>query len=342
MAKTEIAVAVIGAGFFAQFHHDAWRRNPNARLLGICDMDAEKATEAARRNACAAFTDVHTLISTGQPDLIDIATPPATHAALIEAAANAGIPVICQKPLAPTLEESEAIVRRAEEAGTVLVVHENFRFQPWYREIRRLIDNGWFGALHGVSFRLRPGDGQGPDAYLSRQPYFQQMPRFLIHETGIHFIDVFRYLMGEVTTVQANLRRINPVIAGEDAGIVLFDFENGGSGVFDGNRLNDHEAENARLTMGEMWLEGAAGVMRLDGDGGLHWKPHGGPEQRHDYEWNNVGFAGDCVFALQNHVIDHLIEGKSLSNTGAEYLKNIRIEEAVYESSRTGRRIALA
>ena len=54
-----------------------------------------------------------------------------------------------------------------------LVVHENFRFQPWYREAKRLVDAGMLGALHAVAFRLRPGDGQGPRAYLDRQPYFQ-------------------------------------------------------------------------------------------------------------------------------------------------------------------------
>ncbi|MEO0763052.1 MAG: hypothetical protein AAFZ09_14815, partial [Pseudomonadota bacterium] len=60
-------------------------------------------------------------------------------------------------------------------------------------------------------------DGQGPDAYHARQPYFQRMPRFLVHETAVHWIDTFRYLMGEAETVYADLRRLNPAIAGEDA-----------------------------------------------------------------------------------------------------------------------------
>ena len=99
-----------------------------------------------------------------------------------------------------------------------MIVHENFRFSPWYREAKRLLDSGSLGTPHAISFRLRPGDGQGVDAYLSRQPYFQKMPRFLVFETAIHFIDTFRYLMGEVEAITARLRRINPVILGEDAG----------------------------------------------------------------------------------------------------------------------------
>ena len=93
-----------------------------------------------------------------------------------------------------------------------------------------------------MAFRLRPGDGQGPQAYLDRQPYFQQMPRLLVYETAIHWIDTFRFLMGEVSAVYARLRTVNPVIAGEDAGYIVFEFDSGATGLFDGNRLNDHAA----------------------------------------------------------------------------------------------------
>ena len=194
-------------------------------------------------------------------------------------AAARGLAVLCQKPLAPTLDEARDIVALAESAGIRLIVHENFRFQPWYRHAKALLDAGRLGRPHAIAFRLRPGDGQGARAYLDRQPYFQNMPRFLIHETGIHFVHVFRFLFGEVAAVTARLRQLNPAIAGEDAGYVVFEFENGAGGLFDGNRLNDHVAENCRLTMGEMWLEGSEGVLRLDGDGRLWLKFHGGAER---------------------------------------------------------------
>ncbi len=120
--------------------------------------------------------------------------------------------------------------RLGANAGQVFV-HENFRFQPWYSLLKTLIDKGAIGEPSQLSFRLRPGDGQGDQAYLERQPYFRDMPRFLVHETAIHWIDTFRYLFGEVTAVYARLRRCNPVIAGEDAGMILFDFANGRQGV---------------------------------------------------------------------------------------------------------------
>ena len=341
MTERKTRVAVVGAGYFAQFHHEAWARLPGAEMVAIADLDGAKANDAAAIHGVSAFTDYETMFEKVAPDLVDIATPPASHLALVQAAASRGLAAICQKPLAPTYEEAVEVVEAAEQAGSLLVAHENFRFQPWYREMARLIKAGHLGELHGVSFRLRPGDGQGAEAYLSRQPYFQTMERFLVHETAIHFIDTFRYLLGEVTGVMARLRRLNPAIMGEDTGVIMFDFEGRRTALFDGNRLNDHVAENTRLTMGEMWLEGSAGVLRLDGSGDLWWKPHGGVEVAHDYTWADQGFAGDSVYAFQAHVLAHIQDGAPLENTARHYLRNLQIEEAVYRSSSEGRYITL-
>ncbi|MDA1099359.1 MAG: Gfo/Idh/MocA family oxidoreductase [Proteobacteria bacterium] len=336
-----LRVAVIGAGYFAQFHHAAWDRLPGVELVAIADRDAEKAGAAATAHGLPAFTDYRAMLDVAAPDLVDIATPPASHLELVTAVAARGLPAICQKPLAPRYVEAVAVVEAAERAGSLLVVHENFRFQPWYREMHRLIAAGQLGDLHGVAFRLRPGDGQGAGAYLDRQPYFQQMERFLVHETAIHFIDTFRYLLGEVVGVMARLRRLNPHIAGEDAGLIVFDFAAGQTGLFDGNRLNDHVADNTRLTMGEMWLEGSAGVLRLDGGGRLWWKPHGGPEVGHAYAWSEDGFAGDSVYALQAHILAHLQHGGPLENRARDYLRNLEIEDAVYRSARENRYVEI-
>ena len=337
----ETRVAIVGCGYFAQFHHDAWSRMPGARVVGVCDRDLAKARTAvaAHHPDAEVFDDPRRMLAELSPDLVDIVTPPATHADLVAACAAAGADVICQKPMAPTTAEAEAFVRAAEDAGIRFAVHEIFRFQPWHLEARRLTEGAAPGALHSVAFRLRPGDGQGPDAYLSRQPYFQTMPRFLVFETGVHFIDTFRMLMGEPVSVYARLRRLNPALSGEDAGYILLDFESGATGMLDGNRLNDHVADNTRLTMGEMWLEGDRGVLRLDGFGRLFLKPHGGAEAEHGYAWEPRGFAGDCVLATNRHIVEAWRDGRAAVNEGRDYLRNVGLVEAVYRSHETGRRL---
>lgn len=342
--KEPLRVAIAGAGYFARFHHEAWRRMAEAGsvdVVGVCDKVRDRAEACAQGLvATAAHVDFEAMLDDTRPDLVDIVTPPPTHASFVRAAVRRGAAVICQKPFTPCLADAERLVADIGAAGGRVYVHENFRFQPWYRVLKSLLTDGVVGEPYQVSFRLRPGDGQGPDAYLERQPYFQSMPRFLVHETAIHLIDTFRFLFGEVTAVYARLDRLNPAIAGEDAGIVLFDFARGARGVFDGNRLSDHPAENRRLTMGEMCIEGAKGTLTLDGYGTIRHRRFGCNDwEVVEYEWQDTGYAGDCVYLTSRHVVEHLVTGTPVSNEAAAYLANLRIEEAVYRSAERGAKI---
>lgn len=329
-----LSVAIVGCGFFSREHQNAWARVPQARVIALVDPDLLKARAAAEQfSGAQVFTDAEAMLDAVRPDVVDIVTPPATHRALVAAVARRGIAAICQKPLAPTLEEATALVEDAERAGTTLIVHENFRFMPWFQEAKAILDRGLLGTPLGIFFRVRPGDGQGPNAYLNRQPYFQKMERFLVHETAIHLIDVFRFLMGEVTAVFARLKRFNPVIAGEDAGVIVFDFQNGATGVLDGNRLVDHPSEDARMTMGIMFVEGTSGTLRLDGYGRLFIKPHGSEEREHAYAWTNAGYGGDCALGQIKHIVSHFVDGVPVFNSGRAYLRNFEIEEAAYRSN---------
>ncbi|MBL8701827.1 MAG: Gfo/Idh/MocA family oxidoreductase [Alphaproteobacteria bacterium] len=336
-------VAIAGCGYFARYHRDAWRRLDGIAVTGVCDIDpARAAAAAAEFPGAAAFVDLDTMLDRAQPHVLDIVTPPATHLAAVDAAGRRGIDAICQKPLADDLAGARAIVAAAERHGIRLVVHENFRFMPWFAEARRVIESGALGTVLNIAFRLRPGDGQGPNApFLARQPYFKDLPRFLVHETAIHLVDAFRMLLGEVTGVFARLRRYNPAIRGEDAGIVVIDFASGALGVIDANRHLDHPADDTRLTMGVMHLEGTRGSLRLDGFGRLFFKPHGEPERPHDYAWTDRGFGGDCVHRQITHALAHLRDGAPVVNDARSYLRNIEIEEAIYLAADERRFVAL-
>jgi D-apiose dehydrogenase len=342
----DLRVAVIGTGYFSQFHLQGWEQVEGARVTALCDRDTTVAAVAAAQfNIGTVEGDLVALATRNDIDLFDVIVPPAAQYDVLNALLPLGKPVICQKPFGCDYVQATAFTAAAHQHNTPLIVHENFRFMPWFREAKRLVDSGALGTLHNISFRLRPGDGQGPEAYLNRQPYFQKMPRLLVVETAIHLIDTFRMICGEVSSVYAQLRKLNPVIAGEDAGIIVFDFDNGAAGLFDGNRLNDHVAANTRTTMGEMWLEGSAGVLRLDGDARLWFKPHQQPEYEHTYPRGNANantFGGGACQALQQHVVNALRSSRAPENTAADYLTNLRIQEAVYRSHTTHQRVALA
>ena len=338
-----IRVATVGTGYFSRFQYRAWARIAEVALVGVCNRTLSTAEAVASEfEIPSAFNDLGAMLDNVKPDLLDIITPPETHLDAIRQAAARGIDVICQKPFCQTLAEAHDAVRIADSAGIKVVIHENFRFQPWHREVKRLLASGLLGQVYQATFRLRPGDGQGPHAYLERQPYFQRMPRFLVHETAIHLIDTFRFLFGEVEGVFGSLRKLNPAIAGEDAGLVILNMQDGICCLFDGNRLSDHKAGNRRLTMGEMLVEGANGVLSLDGDGVIQFRAHGTNTARTiDYAWTGLDFGGDCVHALQRHVIDSRLAHLTVENTGEDYLRNVQVEEAIYASHAERRYIAL-
>ena len=169
------------------------------------------------------------------------------------------------------------------------------------------------------------------------------MEKFLIHETGVHWIDTFRYLLGDPTHIYADLRQENPVIAGEDAGYFIFEFAGGARALFDGNRLLDHAAENSRLTMGEALLEGLGGTIRLTGSGQLILRRFGEATDRVIFETPTPDqFGGGCVFALQDHVLSGLQDGAPFENQAADYLRVMALEEALYRSNESGQRLDIA
>ncbi|MCR9213205.1 MAG: Gfo/Idh/MocA family oxidoreductase [Proteobacteria bacterium] len=338
-----LQVGLVGGGFFSRFHIDAWQRLNDVNLVSIVDTNPETRQKLSQEFPDISICeDIETLLFDHEIDILDIATPPITHSQILKQVMGRVPMLICQKPFCSTLEQAQEIAELADRRGAKLAIHENFRFQPWYRRIKTILDEGILGELQQADFRLRPGDGAGPSAYLDRQPYFREMERFLIHETGIHWIDVFQFLFGMPSEIYADLRRANPAIKGEDAGYFIFGYDTGVRVLFDGNRLIDHAAENHRLTMGEFLIEGTKAVLSLDGLGQILIRKKGElvPEKV-PYDFEPLGFGGDCVYHYQKHVVDYCLDRGPLENSVGDYLKNLVLEELVYQSSDSGRKQAV-
>lgn len=334
----------IGAGYFSQFHFEAWQRMENVEITAICDMNMAKAQEV-----CAifgfenAYSDAEKMLQIEKPDFVDIITPPESHLNLCELAISNNSHIICQKPLAPSYKESLEIVNMAKNATIRMMVHENFRFMPWYREIKKLLQQKVIGEkLHTINLHMRMGDGWQEDAYMNRQPYFRKMERLLIYETGVHFIDIFRYLGGEISKVYAKLRTLNENIAGEDFAWVHLDFTLGTLGFIDANRYNENTSEDPRLTFGRILIEGNKGSLRSYDDGKITVQLLGQKEVEHKYEFEKINFAGDCVFATQQHFVNCLLSDLPFENEVSDYLKNLEVQEAVYASNEKGTPISIS
>ncbi len=341
MAKLK-GVAV-GAGYFSKYHFDGWSRIPEVEITALCNRSTDKARAIADEwGIKRVYSDFAEMLDKEKPDFVDIITAAETHFEYCKAAADRGIQIICQKALAPTKKEAQDLVAYVNNAGLRVSIHENFRFQPWHREIKKLLNADAIGELHTFNFRMRMGDGWQENAYLERQPFFREMPQLLIFETGVHFIDTFRYLAGDVSRVYAQLRKMNPDIKGEDSGFVAFEFKDGPFGYYDASRFNESNFQDPRYTFGEFLVEGRKGSIRLYGDGRLTVQRLGESEKEHAYAHAKVGFAGDCAYAAQKHFIQCILDNVPSETDGPAYLKNLDVQEAIYQSALEKRPVDLA
>jgi len=227
-----LRVAVAGAGMISWYHLVGWRNvGQRVRLVAICDPDAARAEKRAGEFAIPhVYRDADAMFAAESIDALDVITPRETHAAWVDAAAERSIDVLCQKPLTPTLAESEALVRRVEGKSR-LMAHENWRFRPWYRELKRWIAAGELGELvlarmATITSGLLP-DETGRRPLIEREPYTQHVERLMIAEVLIHHLDVMRYLCGELRVVAARGARKVPDVVGETVAAIFLETASG-------------------------------------------------------------------------------------------------------------------
>jgi predicted dehydrogenase len=321
--------AIIGCGYFSQHHLAAWKRIPEVEIVAACDLEYDRARRFADRAYCSA----EEMLRQETLDFVDIATRVDSHVALALLAAQRGIAVICQKPIAPDWAAALRLVETMENVGVPFMVHENWRWQPWYRVANEMILRGDIGAPIGYGFRTRTCDGVGEQPY-PRQTYMRGLRRFLIDEALVHHFDTARFLFGDICSIYANVARLNPEIAGEDRAIVIVNHGQGISGWVDGHRFLNPNPDGP--AMGEALLEGDAGVLLILSTGDVYrdnvlaWK-------------NNVtaGYRGDSVYATLAHFVRALIEKTPFETGGRDYLKTFAAVEAAYRSALDHRMVFL-
>ncbi|MVS98936.1 Gfo/Idh/MocA family protein [Devosia marina] len=260
-------VGMVGAGWVTQYHLPAWKRVNGADVVAICDPD--KRALHARADAfgiAGRYASLDDMLASETLDMLDIATPRQFHADNVRAGCAHGLPILCQKPLGVDLVEAESIV--AEVDGAVpLMVHENWRFRPYYRTLRNWLDEGVLGDLVAArldfhsSGMLAGADGLRPA--LVRQPFFRREARLLVMEVLIHHLDSLRYLLGEFDLHLARLARSNDEIIGEDSATLSLTRRDDGLPLAVSGNLAVHGAPPAPSD--QLWIWGARGTIHLDG-----------------------------------------------------------------------------
>jgi len=327
---SKVRIGVVGLGFFAQNQLEAWRVIEGAEIAAVCDWDPVKVEAARQRYGVErGYTDVAEMLANGDIDAVDVVTTPPSHRTIVEQVAQAGKAVICQKPMAETLEDARAMVEACRRAGVSFTVHENFRFQRPMREVAALLREGAIGEpfFARISFRT-------PYDVFANQPYLATENRFIILDLGIHLLDLARCFMGDAHGVSCWTKRVNPNIRGEDVATMVLDHGNGRTSIVDCSYATHQVPDPWPQTL--VTLEGPEGTIVLDADYRLHLT--GGSEivTRHvppqAWPWSRapLDIIQDSVVALQRHWLDRFRAGQDAETSGEDNLKVVELVHAAY------------
>ncbi|HET7097389.1 MAG TPA: Gfo/Idh/MocA family oxidoreductase [Casimicrobiaceae bacterium] len=330
-----LRVAIAGAGMISWHHLTAWRKlGERVELVAVCDPDGDKAATRAREFGIPrTYRDADAMFAAEEIDAVDVASPRETHAAWVEAAADRGIDVLCQKPMTPTLAESKALVARVEGKSRMMV-HENWRFRPWYRELKRWIADGelgrvLFGSMSMISSGMLP-DATGQRPALVRQPFMQHEVRLMIAEVLIHHLDVMRYLCGELAVVDARTAHTLSDVRGETLASIFLETATGAPVEVNGTMA---AAGFPARPPDRVEIVGSRASVVFD-DWELRFL---GPSPRSARYDRDAGYQAsfDGVIA---HFVDCLDSGAPFETGPGDNLETLRLVEDAYTAA--GRRIA--
>lgn len=331
--KTGLNGGLVGCGYFANNHLNAWGDVSGANIVAVCDQDRARAEQAAASFGIdAIYDDVNKMLVEEDLDFCDVVTQAPSHRPLVELVAAHQVHVICQKPFAPTMEDARAMVIACNQADVNLMVHENFR---WQRPIRALkaasekIGDLFFGR---VVFR-------NDHDIFTNQPYLATDERFIIYDLGIHLLDIARFLMGDVTRLFCHTQSVNPKVQGEDTATMTLVMESGATCVVEACYFSHLERDVFPQTL--VHIEGTRGSVTLDTDYNLTTVVNGQVEKTQvppqPPAWSSgPGVAiQEAVVAIEQHWVDCLLNQQIPETSGLDNLKTLELVFGAYESAET-------
>ncbi|SHF73082.1 Predicted dehydrogenase [Kaistia soli DSM 19436] len=323
-------VGMVGAGWVTQYHLPGWAAVDGADVVAICDPDGEAASDRARAFGIGAqFDTIEAMLDGAELDALDICSPRPLHAPHVRAGAARGLALLCQKPLGVDLGEAEALVADTEGRAR-LMVHENWRFRPYYRRLAAWLREGVVGDIVSIRFEFHSsGMLPGPDGArpaLVRQPFFRSLDRLLVMEVLIHHLDTLRFLFGEFDMVTARLGRSNSEIIGEDSAILTLSRRGDGVPLSISGNLAVHGAPPAPID--RLSIYGSKGTILLE-DADLRLV---GAELRHAPFDARESYQAAYGAAIR-HFVEQTRSGAPYETSPQDNLETLRLVERAYTLS---------
>jgi UDP-N-acetyl-2-amino-2-deoxyglucuronate dehydrogenase len=338
-----IRLVVVGCGRISERHFDAIEAHPELTLVGVTDDVPDRARAAGESYAVPAFTSYAAMLKETDADAAVLCTPSGLHPRHGIMAAERGLHVICEKPMATRLEEADQLVTTCDEAGVHLLVVKQNRLNPGIQLLKRAIDQGRFGRVYMASVRVF---WNRPQSYYDLAPWrgTWEFDGGAFMNQASHYVDLVQWLMGPVESVSAKIATLARRIETEDTGAAILRFRNGALGIMETTMLTF-----PRNLEGSITILGENGTVQIGGTA-LNRVQQWQFAEYHDDDReaealrvapDPLSVYGSGHRSYYDNVV-RVLRGEAAPGTdGREGRKSLELILGIYESARTGREIHL-
>src|SRR5690242_10362111 len=338
-----VRIALVGCGRISRNHFDAIHKVEGLELAAVCDIIPERARQAGERNGVPWFESFEEMLSSVRCDAVALCTPSGLHPKHGILAAHAGKHVVCEKPMAISLEDADALVRECDAAGVQLFVVKQNRLNPSIQLLKRAVDRGRFGRIYLANTTVR---WTRPQSYYDMAPWrgTWEFDGGAFMNQASHYVDMIQWLVGQVESVTARTATLARRIESEDTGVAILRFRNGAIGTIEVTMLAyPRNMEGSITVIGERGTVkvGGTALNRIE-----HWE---------FAEYDDIDREAELLRAAPNPLsvygsghrpyyenVVAVLRGEAAPETdGREGRKSLELILGIYESARSGREIAL-
>lgn len=312
----------------SEFHLRGWNRIPEVEIVALCNRTIERAERRRSQFAPQArvYGELGTMLEREQLDFIDILTTPALHRRHCLMAKEAGLHIICQKPLCDTLDDARELVHEMASYSRLFAVHENHRYRPWFQAVREHLRSGFFGQPSLLLLEQLNATEPG-------EAYKKEVETGVLLEHGSHLVDMMRSLLGEPTRVYARTHHLNPVVRGESLVHAVYEYA-------ETTAVIQVAWKAAALTQGALLLTGDAGEAWYEGTmtrgDTARFRMSKGNTVVHDETRCPYDDYVESFYLLERECVAAMLGRTQVTQTGVEHLKSLACVVAAYESAARG------
>ncbi|MCK9525912.1 MAG: Gfo/Idh/MocA family oxidoreductase [Limnochordia bacterium] len=256
----QLKVAIVGCGNVSKVHLAAAASNPSAKLIAVCDIKEDRAKKASTEFGVPYYTDYHQVLAL-EPDVIHICTPHHVHAEIAIAAANKGIHVLTEKPMAVTLHDADRMIQAAQDNNITLGVIFQNRYNPSSRAMKEAVVSGELGEILGGRLFVT---WMRNDEYYSKSDWkgtWDMEGGGVLIDQAIHTMDLMQWIMGPIKSLEGSMdNRTHDIIHVEDVAEATVFFQNGAVGSLYACNFFTYDADVL------LEIHGKNGVARLEKD----------------------------------------------------------------------------